>query len=231
MELINIGNAFLNNYIIKTDKGLIVIDTGMKGGFEGFKVRFLKKGLKFKDIKFIFITHTHQDHVGFLRELTNETDAKIIIHKNAIESLVNGEVLNKGVHFTKCGWLLKKIMSIDKNIYKFQSVNLKERFLIFGNDKQLFKENGIEISIIELLGHTNDSIGLYFDTKLLCGDALMNNILCNKKSMIIENLDDYKNSIKKIIELNPEIIFPSHGKPCSVNKIKNYQNYTNHPIG
>ena len=36
MEIINIGNRAVNNYIIKTSKDYIVVDTGYSGNFDLF---------------------------------------------------------------------------------------------------------------------------------------------------------------------------------------------------
>jgi flavorubredoxin len=39
MEIINIGNHVVNNYLIKTSKGYVVVDTGYAGNYN----RFCKK--------------------------------------------------------------------------------------------------------------------------------------------------------------------------------------------
>ncbi len=36
MEYVNIGNRVLNNYILRTSLGYVVIDTGYAGGFDRF---------------------------------------------------------------------------------------------------------------------------------------------------------------------------------------------------
>jgi len=75
MEIINVGNFMVNNYIIKTSKGYIVVDTGYAGNFNRFCKRLKEHGIALEEIKFIFITHAHDDHVGFLNELIRNTDS------------------------------------------------------------------------------------------------------------------------------------------------------------
>ena len=65
MRIINIGSRVVNNYIIETHIGYVVIDTGYAGGYNNFLKRLTRSGIDKTDIKFVFITHVHDDHVGF----------------------------------------------------------------------------------------------------------------------------------------------------------------------
>jgi glyoxylase-like metal-dependent hydrolase (beta-lactamase superfamily II) len=65
MEITNIGNRTVNNFIIKTSKGYIVVDTGYAGNYNRFCEKLKKHRISFDEIKYIFITHAHDDHVGF----------------------------------------------------------------------------------------------------------------------------------------------------------------------
>ena len=90
MEIINVGDFTVNNYIIKTSKGYIVVDTGYAGTFNRFCKKLKEHRISFDEIKFIFITHAHDDHVGFLNELIRNTDAKLIMHSESPERLLAG---------------------------------------------------------------------------------------------------------------------------------------------
>ena len=58
MEIINVGDFTVNNYIIKTSKGYIVVDTGYAGNFNRFCKKLKEHRISFDEIKFIFITYT-----------------------------------------------------------------------------------------------------------------------------------------------------------------------------
>jgi len=54
MNIINIGNRVINNYIIETHKGYIVIDTGYAGGYPRFLKGLKKHKVCLRDINYIF---------------------------------------------------------------------------------------------------------------------------------------------------------------------------------
>ena len=62
------------------------------------------------------------------------------------------------------------------------------------------------------------------DGVLFCGDAAMNGFPSIKRTIIwIENLDKYKKSWDKMIELNPKMVYPSHGKPFPTSDLIRYK--------
>ena len=54
----------VNAHLIKTDKGSILVDTGIPGSERKIERVLHKHGLSFKDIKLIVVTHAHTDHAG-----------------------------------------------------------------------------------------------------------------------------------------------------------------------
>lgn len=109
VEVINIGNRIMNNYILKCENGCIVIDTGYEGGFERFSMRLSSNGLSPSDISFIFLTHAHDDHAGFLGELLDKTEAPLILHSKAVERLMEGHNRFTGGCSSRLAQLLLKI--------------------------------------------------------------------------------------------------------------------------
>ena len=41
--------------------------------------------------RYIFFTHHHDDHAGFLNDLTRDTDMILIAHQKAVELLLTGK--------------------------------------------------------------------------------------------------------------------------------------------
>ncbi|MDD6000662.1 MAG: MBL fold metallo-hydrolase [Bacteroidales bacterium] len=78
-NIINLGNRVVNNYLVKIDDGYALIDTGYDTGFK----RFLKKIKKFninpQKIKYIMLTHAHDDHAGFINEVLAITPAEVVL--------------------------------------------------------------------------------------------------------------------------------------------------------
>jgi glyoxylase-like metal-dependent hydrolase (beta-lactamase superfamily II) len=228
MEIINMGDRAVNNYIIKTSKGYIVVDTGYAGNYNRFCKKLKKHRISFDEIKFIFITHAHDDHVGLLNELIRNTHATLIMHSESPERLIVGHNKYGGGYPNLLAKFFFGIMSLlGKGKHEFPVVKVDNDTLLWNGKNQFFKEMGIELEIISLPGHTSDSIGLLTnDGILLCGDASMNGFPSIKRNIIwIENLEDYKKSWNRMIESSAREIYPSHGAPFPKKDLIKYRDY------
>jgi len=228
MEIINVGDFTVNNYIIKTSKGYIVVDTGYAGNFNRFCKKLKEHRISFEEIKFIFITHAHDDHVGFLNELIRNTDAKLIMHCESPERLLVGHNNYDGGYPNLLAKSFFGLMSLlGKGKHEFPVVKVDNNTLLWNGENQFFKEMGIELEIISLPGHTSDLIGLLTnDGILLCGDASMNGFPSIKRNIIwIENLEDYKKSWNRMIESSAREIYPSHGAAFPKKDLIIYHDY------
>ena len=78
-----------NSTLIKTDKLNILIDIGMN--LKYLKEQLLYFELQPKDIDYIFITHTHKDHVGALDDIqTKYPNAVLVDYKTKEDKLQIG---------------------------------------------------------------------------------------------------------------------------------------------
>jgi glyoxylase-like metal-dependent hydrolase (beta-lactamase superfamily II) len=228
MEIINVGDFTVNNFIIKTSKGYIVVDTGYAGNYNRFCKKLKEHRISLDEIKFIFITHAHDDHVGFLNELIRTTDATLIMHSESPKRLLTGHNKNDGGYPNLLAKFFFVIMSLlGKGKHEFPVVKVDNDTLLWNGENQFFKEMGIDLEIISLPGHTSDLIGLLTDGSiLLCGDASMNGFPSLKRNIIwIENLEDYKKSWKRMIESSAREIYPSHGPPFPKKDLIKYRDY------
>ncbi len=230
MKIFNIESRIVNNYIIETAKGYIVIDTGYAGNYAKFSKKLQKRHINKEDIRYIFITHVHDDHVGFLNELKSDADATLIMHAESPGRLLLGQ--NKFVG--GCPNLLAKIFVesmrlVGKGKHEFPVVEINEtdNIVLWNGQNQFFKQQGIGLEIIPLPGHTGDSIGLLTDDGILfCGDACMNGFPSVKRNIIwIENVEDYRQSWDTMIQSPAEVIYPSHGAPFPKQDLIRYRKY------
>ena len=91
MKICNLGNRVVDNYLIPRDEGYILIDTGYENGFRRFQRKLMGNGILPEDINYIFLTHVHEDHAGFLNDVLAITYAKVILHPLAGRSLPEGK--------------------------------------------------------------------------------------------------------------------------------------------
>lgn len=227
IQIYDIGNFALHNYILETERGLIAIDTGYAGHCKTFMKRFTKKWA-ITDLKYIFLTHYHDDHAGFLAELLIQSNATVVLNGKSIAPLAGGKNLRpEGSGYTsKFASLFEYI---NKN-FSFPPVVISdERALIVHNETDQFFQNlGLPIHILLLEGHTADSMGLYLpnEQKIFCGDASMNAIInANYHTIWIDDAKAYQRSWDQLLSLSCDKIYPSHGAPFTPKKLIKHRHY------
>ncbi len=227
-RIVNVGNRMSNVYLFESKEGYILIDTGYETYFETFKSELRKKNIGLNEIAYIFVTHAHDDHVGFLNQLIEETTAQIVVHYKSVNQLAKGQNSFEGGCSSRLAWLFCQVMKLTgKGEHRFQPVEVSDRFLIINDQNREEIEKLISGKIIDLPGHTQDSIGLLLDDEILfCGDAVMNGLPSRHHIIIwIEDILEYKNSWQKMMEINYRMAFPAHGKPVSKKDIvSNHRN-------
>jgi glyoxylase-like metal-dependent hydrolase (beta-lactamase superfamily II) len=222
MEIINLGTNIVNNYLIILDTSKILIDTGYKGDYTLFCEKLIKNNIELSSINYLFLTHAHDDHAGFLNEVIENTNATLIIHKDAVERLKIGHNLRiGGCSSIKAKIILSLLSSLGNSKQEFPIFEISKNTIIWDNDCQVFETMGIPLHIMHLPGHTSDSIGLlYKDDILFCGDASMNGPLSVNHNIVwIEDLENYKNTWNKMIGTKANVIYPSHGKQFEMKEL------------
>jgi len=223
----NIGGYIVKNYLLETPDGIIAIDTGYPGGFPKFKERFERKW-PLSALKYIFLTHHHDDHAGFLNELLDNTDATVILHSKALEYLATGRSNEPpGAGYSSFpASLFGKV----KKDFSYPPVLIAEdsAIAVSSEDKQVFEEMGLPIRILFLPGHTEDSIGLFLSEtgQLFCGDAAMNAVISVARHTIwIEDAAAFGKSWDKMLSCEPKMIYPSHGNPFKPKYLVKHRHY------
>ena len=226
IKIHNIGGYIVKNYLLETPQGIIAIDTGYPGGADKFIRRFTECW-PLENLKYIFLTHHHDDHSGFLSDLMGACDAKVILHPLAAEYLRDGksnEPHGAG-YSSRPAWLF----SLIKKDFSFPPVDVGDRAIFAeSEDYQVFETMGLPIRILHLPEHTADSIGLYLtETKqLLCGDAAMNAVISVARHTIwIDDAAEFGRSWDKMLALKPSRIYPSHGTPFSAHDLEKYRHF------
>jgi glyoxylase-like metal-dependent hydrolase (beta-lactamase superfamily II) len=195
-----------NSYLLKTNKGFILIDTGYSINCKDLEKQLEDVGCTFGDLKLILLTHGHFDHTGNCAFLREKYGAQIAMHKGDLGMVEKGNLLyNKNIIRRALG----KIMLF------FLMRGTFEKFTpdILIEDKQDLTPYGLEAEIIHIPGHSKGSIGILTSNKdLICGD-LLTNIKKPQKNTLIDNKEELEASVKKITSLEIGMVYPGHGKP------------------
>ena len=73
-----VGSAGLSAWVIKTPKGLILLDVGVPANADLVEKNIETLGFRLKDVKILLNSHAHFDHAGGLARLKADTGATLV---------------------------------------------------------------------------------------------------------------------------------------------------------
>lgn len=220
----NLGSRAVNTYVVPCGDGYIVIDTGYPGGFPRFARLLEKHRIDPEDIRYVFLTHAHDDHAGFLNEVLAATDARVILHPKAIAGLMKGRNSFEGGCPSLRAYLFCRALALlghGEHRYPPIKEEYMDRLVPIGSEA--FYSLDFPYKVVETPGHTADHISLLMGDVLFCGDAAMNNFPSTRRTTIwIEDLERYRQTWEAILELGPSLLYPAHGKPFPASDLRTY---------
>ena len=230
MNIINAGNIIMNTYVYPCLDGYIMIDTGYEHSLKDVEAKLNRKGITLSDIKYVFLTHAHDDHAGFLNELLGKNeDLKVIMSNKSMPTLKRGQNSFAGGCSTVLAWIFCKLMGlVGKAEHRFPEIDDKYngRFVEITETNKVELEEILQGKILFTPGHTADSISLKVGNVIFCGDAAMNDFPSIKRLIIwIEDKADFEKSWDVLLAENADTIYPAHGRPfpkCDLAKYKKY---------
>jgi hydroxyacylglutathione hydrolase len=198
-----------NSYLLQTNNGYILIDTGYSTTRKELEKQLEDAGCTPRNLKLILISHGHFDHTGNCAFLREKYGAPIAMHKGDLQMVETGDMFyNKNII----------MRTIGKMMFFFLLRGTFEKFTpdILIEDKQDLTPYGLEAKIIHLPGHSKGSIGiLTTNNNLICGD-LLTNLKKPQKNTLIDNQEKLDASVKQIKERGIDMIYPGHGQPFTL---------------
>ena len=187
-----------------------------------------KQGIDLLDVKYVFLTHAHDDHAGFLNELLSKNaDLKVIMSDKAMPTLKRGQNSFEGGCSTTLAWVFCKLMGlVGKSEHRFPPIEdcYNDRFLEITEENKREYEALLEGEILFTPGHTSDSISLKLGDIIFCGDAAMNGLPSIKRLIIwIENVTDFEKSWELLISTDAKMIYSAHGRPFKISDLVKYK--------
>jgi hydroxyacylglutathione hydrolase len=196
----------VNCYLIKTDSGGMLIDTGCVNGRAKLERELGTAG---GNLKLIVLTHGDFDHSGNAAYLRQKFGAKIAMHRGDSGMVERGDIFGgrkKGNFFFKrlAPWLF--------------GFGRSKRFKpdLYLEDGDDFAEYGFEAKVIHIPGHSSGSIGvLTAEGELFSGDLLIKK-KNPQRNKIIDDPAAAEASIKKLKGMGIKTVYPGHGRPFSM---------------
>jgi len=215
----------LNSCYLIRGKDIVMIDGGLPNKLKMFKRKLLKLGFQPSQIKLIVLTHSHFDHCGSAREISDLTGARIAIHESKKTFSENGGmIIPKGVNI-----LGKITQPLVFPIFKKISFPKFTPDILIKDKPYLLNEFGIDGYIIHTPGHTIGSISVILDS----GEAFVGCMAHNGfpfrlrpgLPIYAQDINTIKKYWKLLIDKGVKMVYPGHGKPFPVEVLKESLEY------
>jgi hydroxyacylglutathione hydrolase len=196
----------VNCYLVGTDTGYILIDTGGSNKRTDLEEELENAGCEPGDLKLIVLTHGDFDHAGNAAYLRRKLGTRIAMHNDDSGMVERGDLFHNR---RRGNILIRMIVSI---LFGFGK---SERFVpdLYVEDGHDLSGYGFDAKVLSIPGHSKGSIGiLTAGGDLFCGDLLIN----SDKPVLNSIMDDpaaANASIEKMKSLRMNTVYPGHGKP------------------
>jgi len=224
-QFITLSLGITNCFLIPCGDDFLLVDTSTKNQFRKFRRELSTHSITLSQIKYIFLTHHHTDHTGFLKELLDESNAVLIVHQKALPFLASGK---DNLEMTGTTGMIRLLIHLKKLFLRErinQAVIPDERAIIIDADNnEILRTIGIPAKIVCVPGHTGDSIAIICDDgNAFIGDAAFNMagfLNLRNRPLVAQNPSEIESGWKKIMAENGTQLFVSHGKSLSIDALK-----------
>ena len=155
------------------------------------------------NLKYIFLTHCHGDHIAGVKELREKMGGKVLIHRLDVEGLNNKEI-----NLTEFMDGLPEI-----------EIDADSRL----DDGDLIHVGNLEFKVIHTPGHTKGGCSLYLESEklLFSGDTLFRGTWGRTDLPTSDFRDIISSIINKLLVLPDDtIVYPGHGKSTMIENEK-----------
>lgn len=201
------GLFSVNAYLIETDRGFVLVDTGMRSQQATLEKRLAEERCAPESLKLILITHGDVDHIGNAAYLRRAFQAPIAMHERDARMASDGDMF---AGRKSPGWVARILLPLIARLPE------KNRFEpdVLVDEASALSEYGLPgAQILSLGGHSAGSIALLLeDGSLFCGDVLENR-KAPKLGSIMDDVPTAQASVDRLKTLNVGMVYPGHGTP------------------
>ncbi|MBY9001599.1 MAG: MBL fold metallo-hydrolase [Candidatus Heimdallarchaeota archaeon] len=203
-----------NCFLVKIKDGFVLIDTGYTSERLIIEQALKDAGCTSANINLILLTHGDFDHSGNCAYFRDKYSAKVAMHKEDSGMVEHGDFFYSR---TNLNVIIKALFKTVVFLFRL-NLKKKDRFKpdIYVEEGEDLSVYGFDAKIIHFPGHSKGSIGFLTPTgDLFCGDLLENTKEPSKFSLI-DNHEEYNESIEKLKQPQIKTVYPGHGKPFSL---------------
>lgn len=236
LETITVPTPFpvgpINCYLLHGDE-LTLVDTGPKdpASLASLKEQLAARGLAFRDIRRVIITHAHVDHFGQVAQIVAESGAQVLSHARNRTWLTDSErewvrrddfyynvVISSGA---PAGYA-EEVTGSMRGMSKYADSIPAQRFRPLA-DGDTLRLGADDWKVVHAPGHASGLVCLFEPRTgtLISSDHLLRDITSNPvleppgvgESERPRALVDYMASMEKTARLPVRVVRPAHGEP------------------
>lgn len=212
---------FVASYVLKGNQ-VAIVEAGPTSSVPNLLSSLKELNIKPEDVAYLAVSHIHLDHGGGAGELIKYLPrAKVVVHPRGAPHLAN-----PGKLWQQSQEVLGKIAEI----YDSPKPVPEERIVAATDGMTFDVGNNVKLKVVETLGHASHHLSFYESLTggIFPGDAA--GVYLNEIGVIVPTtptpfrLDIALNSLDKLINLKPKVLYYSHfGK--SDNALDKLQTY------
>ncbi len=224
----NSSVSHVNVYLIEGNEGNLLIDTGWntQETYSTLIGELKNYGFSVKDISEIVVTHLHSDHYGLAGKIKQISGAKMALSETEAR-IINSRYIN-------IESLLKQLRDFyhangvpQDKVVPYSEASLPARELVIPASPDIKLKAGkkvnmspFEFKVISTPGHSSGHICLYESNRklLFVGDHILPEIspyVGFHPQSGPDPLGDYLSSLKDLMKLDVNLVFPGHGPAFS----------------
>lgn len=205
-----IPTGTVNAYIIITDEGLALIDTGYLNNSSRMLKAIQQLGYAASSIKWILATHGHSDHVGSLAALKRASGAEIYMHPVDAEMVQAGNALREETQGTP-GCFNQMAFAIGVRLLSKTIAPVKIDHRV--QDADVLNIAG-GIRVIHVPGHSAGQVAYLWQGSgvLFAADAVVNLFGKLRYGPVVENFDLFQQSIQRLCSFTFDTACFGHGE-------------------
>jgi len=206
---------WVNAYLVKTDDGFVLIDTGMPGNRVTLERELSAAGCGPGDLRLIVITHGDPDHSGNAAYLRAKYGAKIAMHKAEAAAVEQGNMFLSRGPLPPVRRMLKPLISLFR-------LRKRDRFTpdLYLEDGDRLDECGLAGTILHVPGHSAGSIAVLTDEGAFFSGDFLENRTRPSTATIVDDAEALKVSFERVKTLDIKNAYPGHGKAFTVDEIE-----------
>jgi glyoxylase-like metal-dependent hydrolase (beta-lactamase superfamily II) len=179
------------SFVVECGDELVMIDSGAGKGAQAIERNIRGIPLDPDRISYLILTHCHVDHIGAAKHFQDAYHCRVAAHELDAEAIQTGDP-----SLTAASWYGMKLprMQVDRLLH---------------GEHEVLAVGGAELHCIHTPGHTPGSIGIYLDRggkRVLFGQDIHGPFSREFNS----NIDDWRESMEKLIGLGADILCEGH---------------------